>query len=91
MEYVKMYVFIILINRTIYQIFQEGIVIVDTPGVGENRQMTKLIEKYLSKSFGFIYIVNSSNAGGVQGGRVFIYFHTFCLIFSVFDFIVYTM
>ncbi|XP_060075713.1 uncharacterized protein LOC132555383 [Ylistrum balloti] len=49
---------------------EDGIVLVDTPGIGERRQMTKLVEKYLTKSFGFIYILNTANAGGVQKGRL---------------------
>ncbi|XP_069141272.1 tyrosine-protein kinase Fer-like [Argopecten irradians] len=48
----------------------EGIVLVDTPGIGERRQMTKLVERYLTKSFGFIYILNTANAGGIQKGRL---------------------
>ena len=32
--------------------------------------MSKYAERYLSKSYGFIYVVNSANAGGVQKGRV---------------------
>ncbi|OWF42780.1 tyrosine-protein kinase Fer-like [Mizuhopecten yessoensis] len=49
---------------------EDGIVLVDTPGIGEKRQMTKLVERYLTKSFGFIYILNTANAGGVQKGRL---------------------
>lgn len=50
-------------------IFQEGLVIIDTPGFGEN-QIHKSLKKYLAKSCGFIYVVNTANAGGVQRGRV---------------------
>ena len=50
--------------------FQKGIVLVDTPGIGESKAMIKHVSKYLEKSFGFIYVVNSSNAGGVHEGRV---------------------
>ena len=49
---------------------QEGIVIVDTPGIGGGGKMSKYAERYLSKSYGFIYVINSANAGGVQKGRV---------------------
>ncbi|XP_069125049.1 uncharacterized protein [Argopecten irradians] len=51
-------------------ILESGIVIVDTPGIGASRQLSKSVERFLSKSFGFIYIINSSNAGGVQKGRL---------------------
>ena len=45
-------------------------VIVDTPGIGSGGKMVKYTEHYLSKSYGFIYVINSANAGGVQKGRV---------------------
>lgn len=48
---------------------EEGIVIIDTPGFGDN-QIHKSLKKYLSKSCGFIYVVNTANAGGVQRGRL---------------------
>ncbi|CAC5409764.1 unnamed protein product [Mytilus coruscus] len=50
-------------------VIEEGLVIIDTPGFGEI-QMHKSLQKYLSKSCGFIYVVNTSNAGGVQKGRL---------------------
>ena len=50
--------------------FQTGITIVDSPGIGESEQMTRLVTEYMPKAFGFIYVINSSNAGGVQPGRV---------------------
>ncbi|XP_076095900.1 uncharacterized protein LOC143066919 isoform X2 [Mytilus galloprovincialis] len=50
-------------------VIEEGLVIIDTPGFGEI-QMHQSFQKYLSKSCGFIYVVNTSNAGGVQRGRL---------------------
>ena len=65
------------INLSTYYIYfllyQEGLVIVDTPGFGDN-QMHKSLKKYLTKSCGFIYVVNTANAGGVQRGRVGVVF-----------------
>lgn len=55
-------------NLTLF--FQKGIVLVDTPGIGESKTLVKHVSRYLEKSFGFIYVVNSSNAGGVHEGRV---------------------
>ncbi|OWF56275.1 uncharacterized protein LOC110449424 isoform X2 [Mizuhopecten yessoensis] len=52
------------------EILESGIVIVDTPGIGASRQLSKSVARFLSKSFGFIYIINSANAGGVQKGRL---------------------
>ncbi|KAK3101580.1 hypothetical protein FSP39_004599 [Pinctada imbricata] len=53
-----------------FPFLEEGIVIVDTPGIGENKTMVTRVKEYLKKSFGFIYVVNSSNAGGVHEGRL---------------------
>ena len=50
--------------------FQDGIVIVDTPGIGGGGKLSKYAERYLSRSYGLIYVINSANAGGVQKGRV---------------------
>ncbi|KAI8483285.1 hypothetical protein Bbelb_390260 [Branchiostoma belcheri] len=46
-----------------------GITIVDTPGVGENKRLSDMVKAYLPTAFGFIYVINSGNAGGVQGDR----------------------
>ncbi|XP_062584797.1 uncharacterized protein LOC134246446 [Saccostrea cucullata] len=53
-----------------FPLLEEGIVLVDTPGLGESKSMVKHVGRYLEKSFGFIYVVNSSNAGGVHEGRL---------------------
>ncbi|KAH3892636.1 uncharacterized protein LOC127858136 [Dreissena polymorpha] len=53
-----------------FAMLEEGIVIVDTPGIGGGSKVGKHVERYLSKSYGFIYVVNSANAGGVQKGRL---------------------
>ncbi|XP_060601488.1 uncharacterized protein LOC132754793 [Ruditapes philippinarum] len=45
---------------------QENVTIVDSPGVGESKEMTEKLVKYLPKAVAFIYIVNSANAGGIQ-------------------------
>ena len=47
---------------------QKGIVIVDSPGVGD--EMDEMVIQYLPEAFAFIYVANSSNAGGVQKDRV---------------------
>ena len=53
---------------------QGGIVIVDSPGIGESREMTDMVKEYLSSAFAFIYVINSSNAGGLQPDRVWWHF-----------------
>ena len=49
---------------------QDGVVIVDSPGVGESDIMDDIVVNYLPNAFAFIYVINSSNAGGVQRDRV---------------------
>ena len=44
--------------------------IVDSPGVGESEIMDDIVVNYLPNAFAFIYVINSSNAGGVQKDRV---------------------
>ena len=45
---------------------QKGIVIIDSPGVGESREMDEMVVNYLPKAFAFIYVINSYDAGGIQ-------------------------
>ena len=49
---------------------QEGVVIVDSPGIGESEIMDDIVVSYLPSAFAFIYVINSSLAGGVQKDRV---------------------
>ena len=42
----------------------------DTPGIGEGDEMTKRLMDYLPNAVAFIYVINSSNAGGIQDDRV---------------------
>ena len=51
-----------------------GVTIVDSPGVGESPELTEMVKQYLPKAFGFIYVINTPNAGGIDPDRVFIYF-----------------
>ena len=53
-----------------YFAFQEGVVIVDSPGIGESEIMDDIVVSYLPNAFAFIYVINSSLAGGVQKDRV---------------------
>jgi len=50
--------------------FQEKVMIVDSPGVGESDVMSEFVLNYLSRAFCFMYVINSDNAGGVQEDRV---------------------
>ena len=44
--------------------------IVDSPGIGESDEMDEIVEQYLPNAFAFIYVINSTNAGGIQEDRV---------------------
>ncbi|XP_035663959.1 bacterial dynamin-like protein [Branchiostoma floridae] len=51
-------------------LLEGGIVIVDSPGVGESDMMDKVVADYIPNAFAFLYIINSANAGGVQHDRL---------------------
>ena len=53
-----------------FSIFQKGVVIIDSPGIGESDIMDEMVKQYLPQAFAFIYVVNTINAGGVQKDRV---------------------
>lgn len=48
----------------------EDVVIVDTPGIEGGGNVDQGLEKYLNKAFGFIYVINTNTAGGVQQSRL---------------------
>ena len=50
--------------------FQEGVMIVDSPGIGESDVMSEFVLNYLPRAFCFMYVINSYNAGGIQSDRV---------------------
>ena len=44
--------------------------IVDSPGIGDNPALTKMVIDYTIEAFAFIYVINAQARGGVQEGRV---------------------
>ncbi|KAL3883491.1 hypothetical protein ACJMK2_029748, partial [Sinanodonta woodiana] len=44
----------------------ENIVLVDTPGIGERDSLTTKVVEFIPKCAGYIFVVDSSRAGGVQ-------------------------
>ena len=54
-------------------LFQEKVMIVDSPGIGESEVMSEFVLSYLPRAFCFLYVINSDNAGGVQEDRVSIF------------------
>ncbi|XP_076095925.1 uncharacterized protein LOC143066936 isoform X1 [Mytilus galloprovincialis] len=59
-----------------FDILEDGIVIIDTPGIGTSKDMTEKIQQYLENAFGCIYVINSASAGGVQKGRIMDFLRT---------------
>jgi len=47
-----------------------GVVIVDSPGIGDTEQVNKIALAYLPQACAFIYVLNSSNVGGLQEDRL---------------------
>ena len=45
-------------------------VIVDSPGIGDSKQVYDIALEYLPQAMAFIYVINSPNAGGMQDDRV---------------------
>lgn len=67
----KKSVLLVQVNaQNLWIIFQEGVVIVDSPGFGEHGKNCGLVERYLSRACGIIYVINTASAGGVDSGRV---------------------
>ncbi|KAL3873890.1 hypothetical protein ACJMK2_036969 [Sinanodonta woodiana] len=51
-------------------LLQEDVIVVDTPGIGNTNLLTKQIIEYVPKADGYICIIDSSHAGGVQEDRI---------------------
>ncbi|KAM7448138.1 hypothetical protein ABFA07_003866 [Porites harrisoni] len=47
-----------------------GVVIVDSPGIGDSEQVCNIALEFLPQAFAFIYVINSPNAGGMQDDRL---------------------
>lgn len=47
-------------------LFQKGVVIIDSPGLGESDDMDQVLMNYLPNAFAFMYVINVTNAGGLQ-------------------------
>ena len=46
---------------------QSGIVLIDTPGIGENAVMENVLLDYVQKKnvFGFVFVIKCNDSGGV--------------------------
>lgn len=50
--------------------FKRGITIIDSPGIGEEESMDEMVTQYLTQAFAFVYVIDTSNSGGVKEDRV---------------------
>ncbi|KAK3585743.1 hypothetical protein CHS0354_020317 [Potamilus streckersoni] len=48
----------------------ENVVLVDTPGIGERDALTRQVVEFVPKAAGYIFIIDSSHAGGVQDSGI---------------------
>lgn len=53
-----------------HQLLKNGVVIIDSPGVGDSEIMDEIVTEYLPEAFAFTYFINCTNAGGVQKDRL---------------------
>lgn len=53
-----------------HELLKNGVVIIDTPGIGESDEMDKIVMDYLPKAFAFMYVLNGTIAGGIQKDRI---------------------
>ncbi|XP_028400785.1 uncharacterized protein LOC114523922 [Dendronephthya gigantea] len=49
-----------------HELLKKGIVIIDSPGLGESDEMDEVLMNYLPNAFAFIYVLDTSHAGGIQ-------------------------
>ncbi|XP_062615150.1 uncharacterized protein LOC134276885 [Saccostrea cucullata] len=47
-----------------------NMMLVDTPGIGTSEELTNMLLRYLPSAIAFVFIINVSNAGGVQEDRI---------------------
>ena len=54
--------------------FQGNVMIVDTPGIGDKYQekVAEMMLNYIPKALAIVFVLNVSNAGGIQNDRVFL-------------------
>ncbi|XP_028400622.1 uncharacterized protein LOC114523788 [Dendronephthya gigantea] len=49
-----------------HELLEEGVVIIDSPGLGESDEMDEVLMNYLPNAFAFIYVLDTFHAGGIQ-------------------------
>ncbi|XP_071083351.1 uncharacterized protein [Haliotis cracherodii] len=51
-----------------FPLMEEGVVFVDTPGIGGSHSLD--MGQYMDKAFGFLYVINTGDAGGIHRDRL---------------------
>ncbi|XP_052240956.1 uncharacterized protein LOC127851295 [Dreissena polymorpha] len=46
------------------------VTLVDSPGIGDNQELSEKLLNYLPNASALIFVINSSNCGGVQGDKI---------------------
>lgn len=54
----------------------------DTPGIGENERLDKILLDFLPHAVSFVFVVNVRNAGGIHEDRVK-HFICICIIYKM--------
>lgn len=49
---------------------QGNVILVDTPGIGENETLDTILLNVVPHAVSFVFIVNAKNAGGIHSDRV---------------------
>lgn len=57
-------------------ILKGNVIIVDTPGIGENARLDNILLDFLPHAVSFVFIVNAKNAGGIHEERLSKILHT---------------
>lgn len=51
-------------------ILKGNVIIVDTPGIGENERLDQILLDFLPHAVSFVFVVNAKNAGGIHEDRL---------------------
>ncbi|XP_076071923.1 uncharacterized protein LOC143043544 [Mytilus galloprovincialis] len=51
-------------------ILKGNVIIVDTPGIGENNELCDILMDFLPHAVSFVFIINAKNAGGIHEDRL---------------------
>lgn len=58
------------LQKLFFILNQGNTILVDTPGIGPNVEITKKLMEYLPNAVSFIFVITVASAGGMQNDRV---------------------